>query len=147
MIKSAVVLAGGRAERRVAGGAVPGNNGLVNGEMVRVVILIFAAVIMLGLLPVRSAHAQQQQPSSGEQVVVCMIKLEHADAENLAAVLKPFLSPQGSIAAYAPTNTLIIKDRASIVDMLAEIIKGKPCTTDAPPPHGNTNPGFDKGLP
>ena len=25
------------------------------------------------------------------------------------------------------TNTLIIKDRASVVNMLAEVIKGKPC--------------------
>jgi len=56
-----------------------------------------------------------------------MIRLEHADAEHLASVLRPFLSAQGSLSAYAPTNTLIIKDRASIVNMLAEIIKGKPC--------------------
>jgi type II secretory pathway component GspD/PulD (secretin) len=114
---------------------------------VRASLLIFASAIMLVLLPERIVHAQQEQSSSGEQVVVCMIRLEHADAENLAAVLKPFLSPQGSIVAYAPTNTLIIEDRASIVDMLSEIIKGKPCTTDAPPPNGNTNPGLDKGRP
>lgn len=116
-------------------------------KMARAVILIFAAVIMLGLLPVRITHAQQEQPSSGERVVVCMIELEHADAENLASVLKPFLSPQGSIAAYAPTNTLIIKDRASIVNMLAEIIKGKPCTPVVPPPESNMKPGLDNGLP
>lgn len=115
--------------------------------MARASLLIFAAAIMLVLLPERIVHAQQAQCSSGEQVVVCMIELEHADAENLAAVLKPFLSPQGSIVAYVPTNTLIIKDRASIVDRLAQIIKGKPCTTDAPPPPGNTTPGLDKGRP
>ena len=56
-----------------------------------------------------------------------MIQLEHADAEYLTSVLKPFLSPQGSIVPDVHTNTLIIKDRASIVNMLAEIIKGKPC--------------------
>jgi len=56
-----------------------------------------------------------------------MIQLEHADAEYLASVLKPFLSPQGSIVPDVHTNTLIIKDRASIVNMLAEIIKGKLC--------------------
>jgi len=116
-------------------------------KIVRASLLIFPAVIMLGLLPVRIPHAQQEQPSSGEQVAVCMIELEHADAENLASVLKPFLSPQGSIVAYAPTNTLIIKDRASIVDRLAEIIKGKPCTPAAPPPKVNLKPGLDKGLP
>ena len=56
-----------------------------------------------------------------------MIQLEHADAEYLASVLKPFLSPKGSIVPDVHTNTLIIKDRASIVNMLAEIIKGKLC--------------------
>jgi type II secretory pathway component GspD/PulD (secretin) len=92
---------------------------------------------MLVPLPMRIPLAQQMQTSSGERVVVCMIQLEHADAENLASVLKPFLSPQGSLVAYSPTNTLIIKDRASIVNMLAEIIKGKPCTPVAQPQDSN----------
>jgi hypothetical protein len=30
--------------------------------------------------------------------------------------------------SYKPTNTLIIKDRVSVVNMLAEVIKGKPCS-------------------
>ena len=89
--------------------------------------LIFVAAIILVQLPLQIPHAQQKQTSSGEREVVCMIRLEHADAEHLASVLRPFLSAQGSLNAYSPTNTLIIKDRASIVNMLAEIIKGKPC--------------------
>ena len=56
-----------------------------------------------------------------------MIQIEHVDAEYLASVLKPFLSPEGSIVRYKTTNTLIIKDREPVVNMLAEIIKGKPC--------------------
>jgi type II secretory pathway component GspD/PulD (secretin) len=99
-------------------------------KMVRVSLEISVTAIILMLLPLRSTQAQQTQTSSGERVVVCMIELEHADAEHLASVLKPFLSPQGSLSAYTPTNTLIIKDRISIVNMLAEIIKGKPCHTD-----------------
>jgi len=116
-------------------------------KIVRASWLIFVSAIMLVLLSVRITHAQQEHYSSGEQVVVCMIELEHADAENLASVLKPFLSPQGSIAAYAPTNTLIIKDRASIVNRLAEIIKGKPCTPAVPRPKNDMKPGLDKSLP
>ena len=73
--------------------------------------------------------AQGQKPA-GERMVLCMIQLEHADAEELAAVLKPFLSPAGSIAPYRPTNTLIIRDLASIVDQLAIAIKGTPCTPE-----------------
>ena len=115
--------------------------------MMRAPLMILAAAIILALLPVQFSFAQQKQISSGEQVVVCMIRLEHADAENLAAVLNPFLSPRGSITAYAPTNTLIIRDRASIVDMLAEIVKGKPCTTAAPQAGGDIETTLDKGLP
>ena len=89
--------------------------------------LIFAAAIILVQLPLQISQAQQQQTSPGEREVVCMIRLEHADAGHLASVLRPFLSAQGSLSASAHTNTLIIKDRASIVNMLAEIIKGKPC--------------------
>jgi type II secretory pathway component GspD/PulD (secretin) len=53
--------------------------------------------------------------------------LDYADAEYLATVLKPFLSPEGSLSPYKPTNSLIIKDRESVVNMLAETIKGEPC--------------------
>jgi len=115
--------------------------------MMRDLLLILATAITLALMPEQFSFAQQRQISSGERVVVCMIRLEHADAENLAAVLNPFLSPQGSIAAYAPTNTLIIKDRVSNVDMMAEIVKGKPCITAAPEAGIDAETGLDKGLP
>ena len=53
-----------------------------------------------------------------------MLPLEHADAKQLTDVLAPFLSPQGKMVAYSPTNTLIIKDRPSVVKMLIKAIKG-----------------------
>ena len=98
-------------------------------------ILIF----LLVLLTPGYSPAQERTTSSGERVIVCMIQLEHADAEYLASVLKPFLSPQGSIVPDLHTNTLIIKDRASIVNMLAEIIKGKPCAPDSEQPEVETD--------
>ena len=70
----------------------------------------------------------QQAKKVGGRIIVCMIQLEHADPEQLAAVLEPFLSPEGSIVPYTPTNTLIIRDRASLVDKLSLAIKGRPCT-------------------
>ncbi len=115
--------------------------------MVRTLLIILAAAISLVLFPLRIPQAQQTQTSSGERVVVCMIRLEHADAEHLAAVLKPYLSPQGSLSAYAPTNTLIIEDRASIVNMLAEIIKGQPCTPIGPSAPSDGETGLDQHLP
>ena len=60
-----------------------------------------------------------------ERVIICMVPLEHADAEQLADTLAPFLSPQGKISAYSPTNTLIIKDHPSVVRMLIKVIKGR----------------------
>ena len=75
----------------------------------------------------------QQAKKVGGRIIVCMIQLEHADPEHLASVLEPFLSPEGSIVPYKPTNTLIIKDREPVVNMLAEIIKGKPCTPISQP--------------
>jgi len=84
------------------------------------------------------SQAQEKTTSSGEHIVMCMIQLEHADAEELAAVLEPLLSPEGSIVPYKPTNTLIIKDKAPVVNMLAEAIKGKPCTPIAHPPDDET---------
>jgi type II secretory pathway component GspD/PulD (secretin) len=60
-----------------------------------------------------------------ERVIICMVPIEHADAEQLTDTLAPFLSPQGKISAYSPTNTLIIKDDPSVVRMLIKVIKGK----------------------
>ncbi len=84
-------------------------------------------ILLLVLLCAGFSFAQQAKKVGG-RIIVCMIQLEHADAEYLATVLKPFLSPEGSIVPYKTTNTLIIKDRAPVVNRLAEIIKGKPCT-------------------
>ncbi len=71
--------------------------------------------------------AQKAKPAAGP-MVVCVVQLEHADAEYLASILKPFLSPEGSIVPYVTTNVIIIKDRQPVVDMLTKLIKGKPCT-------------------
>ena len=89
--------------------------------------LIFILVLIL-VQVLSDLSIAQRKKSSGGRIVVCMIQLEHADAEYLASVLKPFLSPEGSLTPYKPTNTLIIRDREPVVNMLSEIIKGKPCT-------------------
>jgi general secretion pathway protein D len=60
----------------------------------------------------------------GDPIVIQVIELDYADANQLAAVLTPLLSPEGSIVAYSRTNSLIIKDRASNVKRLVELIKG-----------------------
>ena len=59
-------------------------------------------------------------------MVIQIIHLDYADAEYLASVLAPLLSMDGRVVAYRPTNSLIIKDRASLVKTLVKIIKGDP---------------------
>jgi hypothetical protein len=50
-------------------------------------------ILLLVLLPPGFSPAQEKTIPSGERLIVCMIQLEHADAEYLTFVLKPFLSP------------------------------------------------------
>lgn len=94
--------------------------------MLRVGLKIILVSILLAVL-INFSYARQEKTASG-RIIVCLIRLEHADAMYLADVLKPFLSPEGSLTPYEPTNTLVIKDRESVVNMLSEIIKGEPCT-------------------
>ena len=98
------------------------------GKKMQRASLIFAVILVFApfLQDLSTARAQNQP---GGRIVVCMIQLEHADAEHLASVLKPFLSPEGSLTPYRPTNTLIIRDREPVVNMLSEIIKGRPCSS------------------
>ena len=93
----------------------------------RRIYLIFTHILIL-ILVFAGLSTAQSEKSPGGRIVVCMIQLEHADAESLASVLQPFLSPEGSLTSYKPTNTLIIRDRETVVNMLSKVIKGKPCT-------------------
>ena len=66
----------------------------------------------------------QESALPGDPLVIQIIDLEYADAEQLAKTLEPLLSSQGRITAYGPTNSLIIKDRRAIVEALVNVIKG-----------------------
>jgi len=82
--------------------------------------LLFMAWLCLAPLVV---HGQHARPLT-EPIVIKVIRLDQADAERLASVLRPLLTKDGLITAYAPTNTLIIRDRASLVKQLVKVIKG-----------------------
>jgi type II secretory pathway component GspD/PulD (secretin) len=101
---------------------------------------------LLVLLPPGLSRAQEKTTSPGGRIIVCMIQLEHADAEHLASVLQPLLSPEGTITPHGPTNTLIIKDRAPVVNMLSEIIKGKPCVPVSEQPKAATGSPQKEGY-
>ncbi len=86
----------------------------------------FAVMLLMAWLWLSpcAVHAQHARPL-GEPIVVKVIRLDHADAETLASVLRPLLTKDGSITAYPPTNTLIIRDRKSLVEKLVRVIKGE----------------------
>ncbi len=83
----------------------------------------FLLTIFLSSIPPYSSHAQVTGPVR-EPIVVKVVYLDYADAEELASVLAPLLSKEGRVVPYRPTNTLIIRDRASLVRKLVRIIKG-----------------------
>ena len=88
-------------------------------------LLGFLLFINLSLICLHPSYAQERRHFR-DPVVIQVIQLNYADAEHLAAILAPLLSKEGRVVAYTPTNSLILKDRASIVKRLVEIVKGKP---------------------
>jgi len=86
-------------------------------------LLALVVLAFLLLASFSSCYAEAGE-KLGSQPVIKVVRLDYAEAEDLASVLAPFLSPAGRIVAYAPLNCLIIKDKAHIVKRLVEIIKG-----------------------
>lgn len=89
----------------------------------RLRVPILAFMLLMTLASFHSANAQTGAPR-GDPIVIRVIELDYANVDHLVAVLAPLLSPKGRIVAYSRTNSLIIKDRASVVKRLVEIIKG-----------------------
>lgn len=60
---------------------------------------------------------------AGEQFVTRTVRLRYAEAADLVDnILKPLIPKTSHIAAYAPTNTLLISDSAANIDRLMKII-------------------------
>jgi type II secretory pathway component GspD/PulD (secretin) len=110
---------------------------------------LLAKILLLLIFP--SMVNAGQLNSYQERIIMCMLPLEHADAKQLANTLAPFLSPQGKISAYSPTNTLIIKDQPSVVRMLIKAIKGRAdlseCQNFEHVPEGNNKIPSDQTRP
>ncbi|RLB27362.1 MAG: hypothetical protein DRG87_11630, partial [Deltaproteobacteria bacterium] len=83
---------------------------------------LFIFLCMVWIFP-HNSSAQEPRPP-GDPIVIKVIHLDHADAEYLASILRPLLSKEGTVVAYKPTNSLIIRERASLVKRLVAIIKG-----------------------
>ena len=60
----------------------------------------------------------------GDELVTKVIRLEHVPAAQLVPILRPLVPQQGHLAAYAPTNSLIITDHSANINRLMQIIHG-----------------------
>ena len=88
-------------------------------------LFVLTMLLLIPLIHLHPSYAQEAKPSR-DPIVIQVIHLDYADAEHLACVVAPLLSMDGRVVAYKPTNSLIIKDRASLVKRLVEIIKREP---------------------
>ncbi|MDH5472230.1 MAG: type II secretion system secretin GspD [Gammaproteobacteria bacterium] len=61
--------------------------------------------------------------SSGDELVTRVLTLDYVPAAQLVPILRPLVPQQGHLAAYNPTNTLIITDHGANIKRLTDIIR------------------------
>ncbi len=59
---------------------------------------------------------------SGAQLVTRVVTIEHVNAAQLVPILRPLLPQEGHLAAYQPTNRLIVTDSADNIQRIMQII-------------------------
>ena len=57
-----------------------------------------------------------------DQIVTRVIQVQNVSAAQVVPIIRPLIPPQGHLAAYTPTNVLIISDTAANVERIASII-------------------------
>lgn len=62
-------------------------------------------------------------PGVGDEIVTQVIPVEYVIAAQLVPILRPLVPQQGHLVAYAPSNVLIISDRAANINRLVELIR------------------------
>ena len=73
-----------------------------------------------GPLPLSTANSN----FAADELITKIIRLDHVPASQLVPILRPLVPQQGHLAAYNPTNTLIITDHAGNIKRLLKIIQG-----------------------
>ncbi|MBL8251421.1 MAG: hypothetical protein JNK31_07115 [Candidatus Competibacter sp.] len=57
-----------------------------------------------------------------DQIVTRIIQVQNVSVAQIVPILRPLIPPQGHLAAYTPTNVLIVSDTAANVERVASII-------------------------
>ncbi len=73
--------------------------------------------------PVPTAGGTSRSRTAGDQLITRVIQINHVPAAQLVPILRPLIPQQGQLAAYQPSNVLLISDRAANVNRLVEIIR------------------------
>jgi len=87
--------------------------------------LLISIILSILTLTVSGISFSQNVEARDDPIVIQIVQLDHANAEELARVLQPFLSKDGRITAYGQGNILIIRDRKSIAAQLVKAINGR----------------------
>ena len=92
----------------------------------------FAAVEFGNVVKILPSVNAKQQGGKGldegrleisDEIITRVIEINHVSASQLVPILRPLVPQQGHMAAYAPTNVLIVSDREANVKRLINIIK------------------------
>jgi general secretion pathway protein D len=65
----------------------------------------------------------ETQPPESDRFITRLIPLRYIDAEAIAETLKPLVSKDASLVAYAPTNTVILTDAATNISRILSIVR------------------------
>ncbi len=92
----------------------------------------FSAVETNGIYKIEQLQTAKQdsaevydegQKYSGDQLVTRVIKVDNVDVSQLVPNLRTLIPQQGHMAAYKPTNVIVIHDAAANLDRIVKIIQ------------------------
>lgn len=58
-----------------------------------------------------------------DELVTRVIQINNAPANQLVPILRPLIPQQGHLAAYVPTNVIVVTDRAANIDRVVRIVR------------------------
>lgn len=107
--------------------------GLDKGEVYSTFLSIlqvhgFATIPSKGIIKIVPDAAAKQNAApfgiarQGDQLVTRVIVIKNVSAAQLVPILRPLIAQQGHLAAYAPTNVLIVSDRSANISRIDRII-------------------------
>jgi general secretion pathway protein D len=96
---------------------VHGYAAVPTGSVIKIVPAVNAKQGPLPLVTGKGKH-------KGDELITRIVRLDHVPASQLVPILRPLVPQQGHLAAYNPTNTLIITDHAGNIKRLLKIIRG-----------------------